>query len=155
VTASDQVMIEQEESAVRYTAGTGIQRADVHARARKPNTALHEVAERDDPPPATKVQERAQQAADDLAEKARGWFTSLAAGPSLAHVHPPTMAEAREHVHACANHTSGDLWKVLRISYGYWHLALKFILHVIEWVTRSPWGLLISIFVGFVVWKCI
>lgn len=143
------ITIGQEADAERYTATTGIQGAGARGRAKTSVTPLpsssHEAVT--ESVTGTDIQQRAQGFADSLAAK---WQARLGDSPPLAHARPPSLAQARDRLHADVAHCEFALTKALRGAYGYLHLLLKLVMHAVEWVTYSPWGLLVTAFVVFV-----
>lgn len=110
-----------------------------------------DVTERDDEAKLPTVQEKAQQAADDLAERVKAKFAALAGGPSLLHAHPPTLAQVHKRAHECAAHHSTPLMSFLCLAYRYLHMGLvKFPCHVLEWCTDSFPKLLVTAAVVFI-----
>lgn len=73
---------------------------------------------------------------------------------SLVHSQPPTFRQSRDRHHECANHY--QTWPIvrwLRLTWGYFHLlAIKPALNLLEWVTESPFRLLIAVIIGTVIW---
>jgi hypothetical protein len=63
---------------------------------------------------------------------------TLPAGTSLLHAQPSSLAQTHTRHKEAAGHWEAGLVRVPRRLWGYGHLALKALLHVIEWVTDSP-----------------
>jgi hypothetical protein len=76
--------------------------------------------------------------------KAQTAAAGVTSGASLLHARPPSLAESRERHHVAAGHFEAGLIRWPRIAWGYFHLAVKTALHVIEWVTESPPRLLVA-----------
>ena len=69
----------------------------------------------------------------------------LPRGHPLLHARPPSLAESRERHHVAAGHFEAGLIRWPRIVWGYFHLAVKTVLHTVEWVTESPPRLAVAI----------
>lgn len=76
--------------------------------------------------------------------------TANLAGPSLLHAQAPSLADQHKHHHEAAKpfrESEALLMRVvlvLRVGWGYLHLAIKAVLHVIDWVTASFPRLLVA-----------
>jgi hypothetical protein len=73
---------------------------------------------------------------------------------SLAHAHPHSLARARERHHeAAARHTMVPALRVLRLTWGYFHLLLiKPALNFAEWATETPLRFSGLLALGLVIW---
>lgn len=118
---------EEVHSEVPSDAETESQGAEARPRATSVPTSLHEVTERSRWARLTGFQAKAQAAA-----------AGVTSGASLLHARPPSLAESRQRHHVAAGHFEAGLLRWPRLAWGYCHLALKALLHVIEWVTESP-----------------
>ena len=83
----------------------------------------------------------------DAARRAEAWLKEITTGGSLLHAKPPSLAECREHHRYAAGHFTGTLPRALRTAYGYWHLSVKAVLHIIEWVLESPPRLVVAVII--------
>jgi hypothetical protein len=83
----------------------------------------------------------------EVAQRAEAWLKTLTTGGSLLHAKPPSLAECREHHRYAAGHFAGPLPRGLRTAYGYWHLSVKAVLHIIEWVLESPPRLVVAVII--------
>ena len=83
----------------------------------------------------------------EAAQRAEAWLKTLTTGGSLLHAKPPSLAECREHHRYAAGHFAGPLPRGLRTAYGYWHLSVKAVLHIIEWVLESPPRLVVAVII--------
>jgi hypothetical protein len=102
----------------------------------------------------------APQATPDITERdrlpvvrnARARALAALSGPSLLHARPPSLAEQRERHHQAAAHFEAALLRWPRLAWGYWHLAVKAVLHLTEWVLESPPRLAAAAAVAVIVW---
>lgn len=74
----------------------------------------------------------------EAACRAQRYLERISAGASLAHARPSSLAETRERHHRAAGHWNAAAMRIPRIIYGYIHLGVKGLLHLIEWVLESP-----------------
>jgi hypothetical protein len=70
--------------------------------------------------------------------RAQAAAARVTSGSSLLTARPPSLAESRERHHVAAGHFEAGLIRWPRLAWGYFHLAIKTLLRVIEWVTESP-----------------
>jgi hypothetical protein len=70
---------------------------------------------------------------------------NTAAATSLLSRQPSSMAQARNRHHVAAGHFEAGLIRWPRLAWGYFHLLVKAVLHVAEWVTESPPRLAVTI----------
>lgn len=144
------------QSAVQPESGSGFQRAEARGRAEsipKPPAslpALHSaelvpVTEGDDLRPAPPGWQEA-------ADRAQRYFERISAGASLAHARPSSLAEVRERHHRAAGQWNAAAMRWPRIIYGYVHLGVKSLLHLIEWVLESPPRLATAAAVLYFLW---
>lgn len=71
--------------------------------------------------------------------------SGVLSGASLLHAQPPSLAQTWTRHRKCAEHY--ELWPPVRwgrYAWGGVHVALKAVLHVVEWVTDSPPRLLVA-----------
>jgi len=125
---------EEVQREVPSAAGNESQGAEAHPRATSVPASLPEVTERNRWGWLTGSRAKAQAAA-----------AGVTSGASLLHARPPSLAESRERHHVAAGHFEAGLIRWPRIAWGYFHLAVKTVLHVIEWVTESPPRVIVAI----------
>jgi hypothetical protein len=61
------------------------------------------------------------------------------------HAAPPSLAEQRQRHHVAASRWNALIVRHPRVAWGYLHLVIKAVLHLIEWVLESPPRLLTAI----------
>jgi hypothetical protein len=57
---------------------------------------------------------------------------------SLLRRQPSSLAQARDRHHIAAGHFEAGALRWPRLAWGYFHLLVKAVLHLAEWVTESP-----------------
>ena len=88
----------------------------------------------------------------EAADRAQRYFDHISAGASLAHARPSSLAETRERHHRAAGHWNAAAMRWPRIIYGYIHLGVKSLLHLIEWVLESPPRLATAVAALYFLW---
>jgi hypothetical protein len=73
-------------------------------------------------------------------------------GGSLIHAKPPSLHETWTRHTESATHFQGWILRWPRYAWGVIHIALKAVLHALEWVTESPPRLLVAALVVLAIW---
>jgi hypothetical protein len=73
-------------------------------------------------------------------------------GGSLLHAQPPSLAQTWTRHQQAARHYEAGMIRWPRYAWGGTHVALKAFLHIVEWVTDSPFRFVVAVLLVAACW---